>query len=97
MIMMKREKKMEINTSVRICSNGEKRYYGPAVVGRNYSVINEGIDWFLLKIGGKPVYIDKRACAFYKETLDEERDYFGPEDGNSRFANLLRGATGRST
>ena len=86
--------KMTINFDrVKIKSYGDKRYYGPAAVGRSYTVVGEGPDWFLLKMGGKPVYIDKSSCELWyeKEDPDEERDYFGPEDGDTRFADMLRG------
>tara|TARA_Y100000034_G_scaffold129872_1_gene187161 strand:+ start:1116 stop:1388 length:273 start_codon:yes stop_codon:yes gene_type:complete len=82
---------------VRIKSNSDKRYFGPVVVGRSYTVINEGLDWFLLKVRGKPVYIDKSSCElWYEEESDEERDYFGPEDGDTRLADMLHGIEDRN-
>ena len=88
---MRKKMKTEFN-KVRIKSNGDKKYFGPATVGRSYTVVNEGLDWFLLKMGGKPVYIDKSSCElWYEEDSDEDKDYFGPEDGDTRFADMLRG------
>tara|TARA_Y100000310_G_scaffold332211_1_gene407379 strand:+ start:721 stop:996 length:276 start_codon:yes stop_codon:yes gene_type:complete len=60
-----------------ILPNGSKRNDGPFQCGNFYSVIDEGLDFYILKLKGKRVYIDKEACDLMDRQSFESNTLFG--------------------
>ena len=45
-----------------ILPNGRKKNDGPFQCGNFYAVVDEGLDFYTLKLKGKRVHIDRDAC-----------------------------------
>lgn len=59
-----------MDTFVTIKDNGDKTYYGAAKVGYTYPIIEIGVDWYLIKVNGKPIYISQDACVVHDFELE---------------------------
>jgi hypothetical protein len=59
-----------MDTFITIKENGDKEYYGAARVGNTYPVVAIGIDWFLIKVNGKPLYIQQDACVVHDYEIE---------------------------
>ena len=64
-----------MRTTVTIVKNGDKEYCGPARAECSYPVIKEGVDWYLIKVNGKSVYVQKEYC---ESDRDWETIFFIP-------------------
>ena len=65
------------NKVALILPNGSKKNDGPFRCGNFYSVVDEGLDFYILKLRGKRVYIDKEACELMDKQNFESTTLFG--------------------
>ena len=65
------------NRVALILPDGGKKNYGPFLCGSFYNVVGEGLDFYILKLKGKRVFIDKGACEMMDKQNFESKTLLG--------------------
>tara|TARA_Y100000310_G_C20540696_1_gene743141 strand:- start:161 stop:439 length:279 start_codon:yes stop_codon:yes gene_type:complete len=69
--------KLVENKVALILPDGKKKNDGPFRCGNLYKLLGEGLDFYILRLRGKRVYIDKEACELMDRQNFESTTLFG--------------------